>query len=182
MMAFMNNRKGYLIIAIIIAVTVVVSFSSGEQQLYGNDKSDIKQVIKSVEGYENKTIHILEIKDIQDNRLVAFLSNGHPAYMQFWKNPDGNYKWQHVETSEDGPLAPFLVHLINHDVSGFIVVTNQENEAARMEIEVNGQTLRQPLNVHKYSVNWIKLPEANDGSYTLKYRYYDDKGNVLRDY
>lgn len=50
-------------------------YFNGTKQLYGNDKESIVKVINSIEGYGNKSIEILEIKDFNDLRVVAFLSN-----------------------------------------------------------------------------------------------------------
>lgn len=60
-------------------------YFNGTKQLYGNDKESIVKVINSIEGYGNKSIEILEIKDFNDLRVVAFLSNNSQAIFNLIK-------------------------------------------------------------------------------------------------
>jgi hypothetical protein len=48
--------------------------------VYGNDQASIEQVIQSTEVYKNDSIEILEINDINDDRVVGFLFNHNGDY------------------------------------------------------------------------------------------------------
>lgn len=85
-------NKKFITFAILFFIVILIFYFNGTKQLYENDKESITSVIKSIEGYGNKLIEILEIKDFNDIRVAAFLSNNSPAYIQFYKNKDGNYK------------------------------------------------------------------------------------------
>ena len=61
------------------------------KQLYGNDEASIIEVITSFDDYEDKQIEILEINDFDDVRIVAFLSNNKPSYIEFNKNEKGKF-------------------------------------------------------------------------------------------
>ncbi|WP_167357220.1 hypothetical protein [Paenibacillus pectinilyticus] len=58
-------------------------------------------------------------------------------------------------------------------------MTNQENNIAKMELEVNKQVIVQEFSVNQKLVTWIDLPK--DDTLELKYKYYDEDGNLLSD-
>lgn len=178
-------KKNSMIIAIIIILIVIsVIFSlESSKKLYGNDKESIEKVITSIEGYENETIEILEIKDISDVRVVGFLSNNNPAYVQFFKNQKGNYEWSHIEKSENQSFATYLIQESTNRAkfSKFMIVTNQANDIAKMQLGINEQVIEQEFSVNQKSVTWIDLPESQGDTYTFKYKYYDKEGNLIGD-
>jgi hypothetical protein len=174
------NKK--TIISIIILITIISAyFFINNQKLYGNDKESIKQVIKSIEGYENESIEILEMKDFNDERIVGFLSKNNPAYIQFLKNSKGNYEWKHVEKMMDDSFSTFLIHFWKDEIKNvkFMIVTNQENEIAKMQLGVNEHVIEQKFNTNQKSVTWIDLPKANDEGYTFTYKYFDKEGKQI---
>ncbi|GGM40931.1 hypothetical protein GCM10011351_28940 [Paraliobacillus quinghaiensis] len=73
--AFKEKNKAYVLTVVILIAIFIFYFFDNIGKTYGNDKESIEKVIQSIEGYENESIDILEIKDIYDERLVAFLSN-----------------------------------------------------------------------------------------------------------
>jgi hypothetical protein len=92
-------------------ISIIVYFSDSINKPYGNDKESIEKVIKSIEGYESESIEILVIKDINDDRLVGFLTNNNPAYIHFSKNKKGNYEWRHIEKREGQSFVTYLIHV-----------------------------------------------------------------------
>ncbi|MDQ0878867.1 hypothetical protein QFZ77_007526 [Paenibacillus sp. V4I3] len=182
-MEISKKKIVYVLIASIIIAVIVIYFSNSTNKLYGNDKESILKVIKSIEGYENESVEILEIKDFNDARVVVFLSNNNPAYIHFSKNPKGNYEWRNIEKHAGQSFSTFLIHFhISDDESSnskFVIVTNQENNIAKMELEVNKQVIEQEFSVNQKSVTWIDLPK--DDTLEFKYKYYDRNGNLLSD-
>jgi hypothetical protein len=80
----MKKRKiTILIAAVMILVAAYACYQS--TKVYGNDKESIIKVIKSVEGYEDKDIHVVKINDFDDVRIVGFLANHNPSYIEFAK-------------------------------------------------------------------------------------------------
>jgi hypothetical protein len=84
-----------------------------DRQMYGNDEESILKIIKSLDTYKNATIDIVGIQDINDNRIVGFLSNDKPSYLQLLKNKDGNYKWTYVESKNNGENIAFFITSID---------------------------------------------------------------------
>ncbi|MFC4323253.1 hypothetical protein [Litchfieldia salsa] len=174
----MNKRNlGYTTGGIIFFIVVLTIYLNGSKQLYGNDNESITKVINSIEGYGNGSIEILEIKDIDDLRIVAFLSNNNPGYIQFYKNKDGNYKWQHIEVRDNEPFSSFIP-----DLPAFMFVTNNDNEIVKMEVMINGVKLEQTFTPNKATVAWLNFPKTNKNEYTFRnYKYYDKEGNLVKE-
>lgn len=177
-----NTNSIIFITTILILIALLVYFTSDRSNKpYGNDEESIKKVITSIEGYENDSIEILEIKDINDIRVVGFLIDNNPAYIQFTKNQKGNYEWKHIEKNSNQSFASFLVRQ-SKDISNamsFMIVTNPANDIAKMRLQVNEQEILQNFNIHEKSVAWIDLPDSKDGSYAFDYKYYDNEGNLI---
>lgn len=182
MIVLKTNRISYLVITTLILIVIIgIVLLNGSNKLYGNDKQSIVKVIKSIEGYENQSIEIIEIKDIYDDRIVVFLANNNPAYIQFSKNQKGNYEWKYIESRAGQSFASYLIHLSteNNDVLKFMIVTTEKNDVAKFQLDVNGQVIEQDFNVKQNSVTWMDLPEAK--THTFKYKYFDENGNVISD-
>ena len=174
-----KNKIRYVLLAIILITMIVVYYSNSKNELYGNDKESIQDVIQSDDGYEGQSVEILEIKDFNDARIVAFLSNNNPAYIQFSKNQNDNYERRFIERHTGETFSIFLIHL-SYDGSvnsKLMIVTNQFNNIAKMELEVNKQVIVQEFSINQKSVTWIDLPK--DDNLVFKYKYYDKDGNEL---
>lgn len=175
----MNKRKlGLAGVVILFFSAFLVIYFNSTKQLFGNDKESIARVINSIEGYENSSIEILKIKDFDDSRVVAFLSNNSPGYIQFYKNKDGNYKWQRIEVRDNEAFSTF-----NTDMPAFMFVTNSENIIAKMQVTISGNLLEQTFTPYKAEVAWLDFPQTDKSEYTFDdYRYYDKDGNLIEDY
>ncbi|MCQ6563763.1 hypothetical protein [Paenibacillus mendelii] len=176
-----KNRIFYICAAAILTAIFVLSFSDRTRPTYGDDRESIEKVIQSIDGYENESIQILEMKDIDDVRVVGFLANNNPAYIQFTKNKEGHYEWRHAERSNGQSFATYLIHVSKEESAAakFMIVTNQENDIASMELGVNEQVIEQEFPVNQNSVTLMDLPESNDGSYRFHYKYYDAGGTLI---
>ncbi|MCA0987342.1 hypothetical protein [Guptibacillus algicola] len=158
-------------------ITVFSFYMDGSEALYGNDKNSIVQVIQSVEGYEDKNIELLGVKDFDDVRLAGFLSDERPSYIKFHKNEQGNYVWNHVERRGEDSLSMFLPLVGSSKKIMFI--TNSKNDVAGMTVDINGKTIEQGFPSHQPSVTWVDLPITN--SYVFQnYTYFDQAGNEIK--
>jgi hypothetical protein len=146
-----------------------------DKQVYGNDKDSIVKVIHTIEGYENRSIKILEIKDFDDRRVASFLADNSPGYIEFEKDKIGNYRWNHLEIAEDQTFASF-----NLFERTLLYVTNDGNEIARLEVEINGQKVERDFTPNRETVTWAKLPLNEEKEYTYRnYKYYDKEGKII---
>lgn len=171
------------IIVILIALLAFFSSLDWSKKLYGNDEESIKKVISSIKGYENESIEILEIQDFYDVRIVGFLSNNNPAYIQFIKNQKGNYEWQYIEKSTNQPFASYLIQEKNNETEFlyFMIVTNEANDIAKMELSVNQQVaVQQEFIINQKSVTWVAIPKSKDQTNVFKYKYYDKDGKIIK--
>jgi LPS O-antigen subunit length determinant protein (WzzB/FepE family) len=176
---FMKKRKiTILIAAVLILVAAFAWYQS--TKVYGNDKESVIKVIKSVEGYEDKDIHVVKINDFDDVRIVGFLANHNPSYIEFAKNDKGNYVWKHIESNQNEALAMFLS---GRAIEKIMFVANDENDVAKMTVDINGETLEQTFPPHEPSVNWVDLPESKEDGYEYRnYKYYDENGDLIEEY
>ncbi|MFT4413663.1 hypothetical protein ACLM5H_07375 [Fredinandcohnia humi] len=172
-------KKLYLIL-VLVAVCGFVYYLLSNEKLYGNDEESIIQVIKSIEGYEAGTVELLEVKDIGKDRFVSFLYNNSPAYIQFVQNSRKDYEWRHVEKSEGEFFASYLPNISDGGPLKFLIVTNEDNNVARLELNVNGHIIEAEFPENQKYVSWISLPKSN-GSYTFAYKYFDKYGNLIEE-
>jgi hypothetical protein len=176
----MGKKKIMIIITVLILVLVASYYFYNSKKLYGNDQASIVKVINSIDNYKNKEIEILEIKDFKDVRIVGFLSNSNPSYIEFNKNKKGNYVWRHIESHSDESFSTFLPLMGN---TKMMFVTNHENEIAKMQVDVNGTSLEQNFIPYEAAVSWMDLPEAKGHSYEYRnYKFYDQNGDLIKEF
>ncbi|MGJ9458349.1 hypothetical protein [Oceanobacillus sp. CF4.6] len=173
----MGKKKLGIIVAGLILVIVVFFYFYNSKELYGNDKESIVNVINSIKGYEDKQIEILKINDFNEVRIVGFLSNSNPSYIEFHKNQKGNYEWRHIESDNES----FSMFLPLTGSSKMMFVTNHDNKIAEIQVDINGEILEQKFTPYKGSVAWGDLPTTNKDSYEFRnYKYYDKDGNLIK--
>lgn len=166
--------------AIFFGILLATYFLTHTNELYGNDRESIIQVIKSIDGYENDLIKVLSVHDYHDIRIVAFLANNSPGYIRFVQNDNGDYLWDEIQVHRGESFALFLPNLTVSKGEKLMVVTNNESNVAKMQVTVNGITMEEELNPNKASVTWIDLPPTSDGHYTFSnYKYYDENGDLI---
>ncbi|MCF6409115.1 hypothetical protein [Pseudalkalibacillus salsuginis] len=173
-----KNKKNFLLLvaALLLGVISIYGYLNSSFYLNGNDEESIIKTIHSIDMHKDSSIEVIEIKNIGSQRIVPFLDNGRPAYIQFTKNKYGNYKWNSVERSSGGSLSNFLIHNDGR-FSLFLVVTTEENEIAKMKLGVNEHVYIKEFEIHKNSATWIDLPDDKEQRYT--YNYYDKDGNLI---
>ncbi|MCG7344123.1 hypothetical protein MHZ92_08265 [Sporosarcina sp. ACRSL] len=172
----MGKKNIGIIIAVLILFIVASYHLYNSRELYGNDKASISKVIKSINDYENKEIEILEINDFEDIRIVGFLSNNQPSYIEFNKNEKGNFAWKHIETHHNESFSMFLPL----GISKMMFVTNYESEVAKMQVDINETTIEQDFTTYQATVTWVDLPPTNNDTYEYRnYKYYDEDENLI---
>jgi hypothetical protein len=68
-------------------------------------------------------------------------------------------------------------------IEKIMFVVNNENDVAKMTVDINGETLEQTFPPHEPSVSWVDLPESTDGGYEYRnYKYYDENGDLIEEY
>ena len=176
-----KNKKILFVVLVIIVIILITFILNATKREYGNDEESILKVISSIDGYNAQTLEVLEIRDIKNERVVPFLINNNPGYIQFTKNKRGNYEWRHIEKRENQSFASFLVNLQGEEFPNlkFLFVTNEDNAIAKVELDVNGQFFIKEFKIHESSVAWIHLPKSKTGEY--KYKYYDENGKLVEE-
>ncbi|MBP0725332.1 hypothetical protein J5Y03_09030 [Bacillus sp. RG28] len=175
------NKKG-TVITIILIIFICYFYYRSNSQIYGNDKKSIIKVIQSIDSYKNKElIEVLKIVDIKNDRFVAFLYNNRPAYIQFVKNEQGNYRWTNAENGSGESLGLFHILLENHIDSKYriLLITNQENNIAKIIIKVNSQKIVKEISIGQKYVSMINIPKSKDNSYSFEYMYFDKDGRPI---
>lgn len=180
---FLKKRNViYFAGSLLILLLVLVYFISRPAALYGNDQTSIKKILESIPLSQNKEVEILEIKDIYDKGVVAFLSDNDPAYAEFNKDEEGNYQLSKFENRNGKALSSFLIQEFSDQeevhAASMMFITNQSNTISKLELTVNNdQVFERKFKVHQKAVEWIELPESNE--YHFKYRYYDENGKII---
>ena len=180
-----NKRNSkYTMIAITLIASIIIYVSVINKETYGNDKESIIDVIQSIDGYNSESIEVLEIKDIHNNRIVSFLLHDSPAFIQFYKNPRGNYEWNYAEKKEGESFAVFIPNLRDEksEVLRMLVVSNQYNEIAQMELSVNERIFKEEFDVTQSNVSWINIAKTNGDEDSLRFdfKYFDVDGNPIQ--
>ena len=168
--------KKWISIAVLLLLVVAFYQFYQSKELYGNDEASIIEVIASFDDYEDKQIEILEINDFDDVRIVAFLSNNKPSYIEFNKNKKGNFTWSYIESRNDESFSMFLPL----GSTKIMFVTNYESDIAKMQVDINGETVEQYFTPYQVTVMWSDLPQTNKDTYEYRnYKYYDENGNQI---
>ena len=174
----MNKRNFGIIFIAITLVAASFYYINHSKEVYGNDKDSIVKVIKSIKGYEDQNIKILGVKDFNGIRIVGFLGDNSPAYIEFHKNQKGNYIWRHIEAGNKESFRLFLPLIKGKK---FMFMANNHNKIAKIQVNVNGETIEQKFTPFTETVTWIDLPQSDTGEYEfLDYKYYDKDGNLIQ--
>ncbi|WP_377890272.1 hypothetical protein [Alkalihalobacillus sp. R86527] len=172
----MGKKIGIMMgaLGLIFALTFYMNRS---EPVYGNNKDSIVQVIQAIEGYEDKKIELLKVKDFDDVRVAGFLSNDQPSYITFQKNEEGNYVWNYIEFREDESFSMFLP-LVGSEKK-ILFITNRKNEIAEIQVDINGNTLKQEFPSQEATVTSVDLPESDDYEFR-NYTYFDEEGKEIQ--
>lgn len=120
----------------------------------------------------------MEIKDFNDIRIVAFLADNRPGYIEFALNKNGNYVWRHLEVKENETFSVF--HPFPRKI---LFVTNNENKIAKMQVDINEQKFEQDFPPFKATVTFVDLPQTDKSEYTfMNYEYYDKDGFIIKEF
>lgn len=177
-----NKKLSIWLVALVIGfIFLAFNFFNSSFYVNGNDEESIVQTIQSLDMYENTSIEIIDIKDVGDERLVAFLSNNLPAYIHFIKDKYGNYKWISAEKRE-GSLSHFLIPLSNRmdNYTNLFVLTiaNYDNEISKMELLANQHIFVEEFAIYENSATWTELPKE-EKNFSFDYKYYDKNGKLI---
>ncbi|MBA2175429.1 hypothetical protein H0266_11035 [Halobacillus locisalis] len=172
-----------VVIPVILLSVLVGGFliqSNKSTELYGNNKESIVEVIHSIEGYEDYAVEILQVDDMNQDRVVSFLADGDPSYIQFKKNDDGDYEWKLIMVESDENFASFMPNLRSVNERSFLFVKNGESRVSHMKVDVNNQELEQSFQVNQPDVQWMDLPHTDEDSYSYSnHRYYSGEGELI---
>lgn len=164
-------KKIFMLFTLIITVSLLAIFiSTINKRTYGNDAESIVQVIKSINLYEGKSIHLLEIYDFDDDRVVTFLSDSSPSIIEFYKNDKGNYTGPRSETRHYENLSPFIIGAIGKDDEVFVFsVKNQYSTTDIFTFSANKEVYTVDFSLGHPNSQYTKLIKSKDNSYTFEW-------------
>ncbi|WP_435921446.1 hypothetical protein [Paenibacillus sp. DYY-L-2] len=176
-------KKYFIAIVLVLVTFLVLLFNSSKQQYYGNNEELIEKVIHTIDGYEHRSISVLEVKDINETRIVGILADNLPGYIEFKRNNKGNYEWIHIEVTNEGTLGFYLPDMNKASNRKIMIVTNQDNQIAKISVEINNQLVEKSIKPIQSSVTWIDLPQTNNDEYRFdNYQYYDQNDQVVNNF
>ncbi|BAQ09052.1 hypothetical protein OXB_0580 [Bacillus sp. OxB-1] len=176
------RRRNPLLFAVVLLVGAVILFWMREKPLNGNDAESIGRIL--LEQEQHGDVSILEIKDVEEYRVVTYLHNDtDQALTMFRKDAKGNYEWVRSEKQTGEPLAIFNtgLHMDVQEGPSFIFVTNPENQVAAVQVEVNGFSEKIELSVGEAAVKWLDIPKSGEGQYAFTFTYFDQDGNEIEE-
>lgn len=180
----MKRESVYPIVAVILFATYVLyhGMNNSKQHFYGNNEEMIIETIHSIKGYENQAVVVLKKSDISDTRVVGILTDDHPGYITFKRNKRGDYEWNQIQMSVDGStLGFYLPDMDQGQKRKILIVTNQNNDIAKLSVTINGQLMEQAIRPMQNNVIWIDLPKSDSGEYRFDdYRYYDNSNQQIK--
>ncbi|MCI3920887.1 hypothetical protein MO973_11645 [Paenibacillus sp. TRM 82003] len=144
-----------------------------ERHYLGDNEEAIERTITSLEGYENTEIVILGIRDKDEIRDVAFLSNRRPGYIEFRRNNEGRYEMTQAQTQGQENLGIFVTqHFL-------LIVTNSENRYTKLQVTVNGRRVEQSVTPRQAGAHWVSLPESDEEHTFGDFVYFDEFGKPV---
>ncbi|KIL43225.1 hypothetical protein [Jeotgalibacillus campisalis] len=174
-------KKLYSVLVITAMGVFIFIYLNSSFYQNGNNEESIVKTIQSLDLFENSSIEIIDIKDVGEERVVAFLSNNTPAYSHFEKDKYGNYDWKSAEKKE-GTLAHFLITLSQDMGDGYpnliyLTITTQDNEISKMELGANEYVFVEAFDLNRNSATWTELPKEKE--IAIEHKYYDIDGNLI---
>lgn len=175
----MNQNKIRAVAGVTCIFILVIFFIQSNKKVYGNDPDSIKEVINSIEGYENEEfIEIIDIVDVKDMRIVGFLYSDNIGFAEFHKNKNGNYEWRYIEKKGNDCIRISAIPLEKE--IRFIIISNAENDkVSKVKMSVNGNVYEKYLKLNKPSLVVFDIERSIDGSYEYDFEYFDQKGNKV---
>lgn len=162
-----------------ILILLAYNFIFKKVELYGNDPQSIIKVIRDFESYANSEIIILDIKDHNDARVVAFLANNSPSYLELYRNEQGNYLPRTVGSQNTGAFAMFLPSR-TREFNKILFVTNDQHNVSKMQVDINEIPIEQTFTPFQAAATWVDLPQRKNGQLEYRnYRYYDEHGELM---
>jgi len=131
----------------------------------------------------NKKIHFVVLVIIVLILITFILNatkreygNDEESILKVIRSIDG-YNFQSIKILEMG-CSIFNEYLQGEELPNlkFLFVTNEDNEIAKVELDVNGQVFKKEFKVHEILVAWIDLPKHKSAEY--KYKYYNENGKL----
>ncbi len=164
-------KKKFMLFALISTISLLAVFIFiRNKPIYGNDEESIVQVINSISLYEGKSIHLLEIYDFDDDRVVTFLSNSSPSIIEFYKNDKGNYTGPRSKTKHYDDIGQFIIGAIGKDDDIFVFsVKNQYSSTDILTFKANKEIYTVDFSSGHPNSQYTKLMKSKDNGYSFEW-------------
>lgn len=176
----LKNKKGILILIVIVASIVVLVLINYNRPIYGNDEESIKHLIYDIEliNKDSEEIYIVDTKDIEESRFVGFCTQfGKTGIIKFELNKDGNYVYIGAELRES-EVGTFVVCTRNNNINGsfktlYITVTD-ETDGYTARLAVNDEyEFEGKIPTGKRTMLVFEMPEVSGDGYTYNFELID---------
>lgn len=158
-----------IVVAVILLVLIgFVYFSNQAEEHYGNDMEGIIESIKSLTHYKGTNITILDVREFEVDKYVAFLSNQKPAYIRFTLDEDDNYRFIEAETNP-GDISHF--HIRNNDDHYIMSINKSSSDISTVRMTVNDLDYVMDFEEGITAVKWTLLEPSIDNGYTYEWSY-----------
>lgn len=194
-----NNLRGSTMKKIIMLINVIFSliFIAGctNNDIVLNTDEEVLQYLKEsdfMESIGKENLSIIDTIQIDDSKIVTFLSNTGQGYIVCEKNEKGNYIMtdnmaQGIESNRLG-VSNFIVRYnlldgLKFRNMAYIVISNG-NDVSNIEISVNNRIFNETLEMGKPSMALLNLrdilPEEElEDMVDINCRYFDIDNNEL---
>ncbi len=177
----MKNLRKYIVLAAVIILAAVGLFTYlREKPLYGNDPDSIIEVLNANDLYQGTTLELLGIKDFDDDRIVAFLSDDNPSVGEFKKDDKGNYIFVYSETQDKESIYRDIIGGLGEDGSVAIVVSikNQYSDIMDFSLKANEETYNVNFSSDGAQVQWTQLKTSNDRRYDVEWDVEEGSNDI----
>ncbi|PGZ88278.1 MULTISPECIES: hypothetical protein [unclassified Bacillus (in: firmicutes)] len=191
-----NQKIKYTLLFLLCFVFICYKFLMPTLQMNGNNQKNILATIHSVTNGA-KTIDIIKILDIGNDRFVAYLQNNTPSYIHFKKDNIGNYKFLNAEFGSNYESDINNENKINSNLQDFalpikykndkplplkiLVITNHFNTVSKLSVRLvnaTGSTEKVEIKVGKPTAKIITMYKATN-AFSLEKRYFDEHGKQI---
>jgi hypothetical protein len=165
----MRNKIIYSI-CVIAVLLIALFFLEKNKEVYGNDVESIIQVINSIDLYEDTNIEIIDIFDQDKSRIVSFLSNGNPAFIEFKDKGNNKYKYQCSEVDRSDKFNSFFISIFGENSShNYVLSINGYSDLIRLKFKANNDIYEVGFEKDVPAAKWTKLKPSSDNSYSFEW-------------
>ena len=165
-----------IVIIVIILLCSITSYTYYKNCLYGNSS---KEIISSLSKLYNSEIDIVDIIEIDNTKVVAFVSNQDTGIATFIKNKNNQYKYLESEIGKSN----YIVHYGNIDTK-IMCATIVENKNVSSVLLKKDNIVEKKWEIKKSKPILIYYNDESiqNTAFDFEFIYLDSEGNKIERY